>query len=148
MRRFALCFVVLLAGCASSAVKVPQPDPGTPLATEEFLHFVSFGGYDSSEKVRSGGQRAVAVGPKRPGLLLRRSGARPSPTPLRTRLRLEVPDARSAAEGLAAAGLAAFGPPFRVATGWTVEVADPWGNVVGLTDYSTKPDLARPRRNA
>jgi hypothetical protein len=59
MRRFVPLVVVLVAGCASSAARDPRPDPGAPLATGEFLHFVSFGGYDSAETVRSGGQCAV-----------------------------------------------------------------------------------------
>jgi len=33
--------------------------------------------------------------------------------------------------------------PFPVATGWTVEFADLWGNVIGLTDYSKRPELGR-----
>ena len=40
----------------------------------------------------------------------------------------EVDDARAVAAGL---GLEAF----RIATGWSVEMTDPWGNTVGLTDY-------------
>lgn len=34
--------------------------------------------------------------------------------------------------------------PFQVATGWTVEVADPWGNVIGFTDYTRMPERGRP----
>jgi hypothetical protein len=30
-----------------------------------------------------------------------------------------------------------------VFTGWTVEIPDPWGNVIGLTDYTKQPHLAR-----
>ena len=37
---------------------------------------------------------------------------------------------------------------FEVATGWTVEVADPWGNVIGLTDYTKDPSRARPASHA
>lgn len=40
----------------------------------------------------------------------------------------EVDDARAVAAGL---GLEAF----RIATGWSVEMTDPWGNTVGFTDY-------------
>jgi hypothetical protein len=35
------------------------------------------------------------------------------------------------------------GEPFELQTGWTVELADPWGNVVGLTDYTKRPELGR-----
>jgi predicted enzyme related to lactoylglutathione lyase len=61
-----------------------------------------------------------------------------------SRLWLEVPDARAAAKALAAAGVTAVADPFPVATGWTVEVADPWGNIVGFTDYTTMPERGRP----
>lgn len=56
---------------------------------------------------------------------------------------LEVPDATVAAEHLRAAGLTPLSDPFPIATGRTVEVADRWGNVVGLTDYSAAPDRGR-----
>ncbi len=35
-------------------------------------------------------------------------------------------------------------PARQLCTGWVVEVADPWGNVVGLTDYLLAPERARP----
>lgn len=72
------------------------------------------------------------LGEEAPGLLLRVQEPRPGTT----RVWLEVPDARTAAAELG-------GEPFEVATGWTVEIADPWGNVLGLTDYTKRPDLAR-----
>ncbi|GAA3221441.1 hypothetical protein GCM10020256_28240 [Streptomyces thermocoprophilus] len=61
------------------------------------------------------------------------------------RLWIEVPDARAMGERLAAAGIPPLEEPFSVATGWTVEVADPWGNVVGFTDYTKRPELGRRR---
>jgi predicted enzyme related to lactoylglutathione lyase len=54
-----------------------------------------------------------------------------------------VPDARTAARELRATGLELLDEPFSVATGWTVEVADPWGNVLGFTDYTKRPELGR-----
>ncbi|CAN5115572.1 VOC family protein [soil metagenome] len=56
---------------------------------------------------------------------------------------LEVPDAREAAAELRAAGVPLVNDPFPIPTGWAVEVRDPWGNVIGLTDYSTRPELGR-----
>ena len=32
-----------------------------------------------------------------------------------------------------------------VQTGWVVEVTDPWGNGVGLTDYKKQPEPGRRR---
>ena len=74
----------------------------------------------------------LRLGPETPGLLLRRGD-----TPGRGRVWLEVRDAR-------ALDLPGGGAAFEVATGWTVEVADPWGNVVGFTDYTTMPARGRP----
>ena len=76
-----------------------------------------------------------AIGAEAPGLLLRRE---PDPRPGAMRVWLEVPDARALAASLHA-------EPFEVATGWTIEITDPWSNVIGLTDYTKRPDLARPR---
>jgi predicted enzyme related to lactoylglutathione lyase len=58
-----------------------------------------------------------------------------------------VPDARAAGKALAAAGVALLGEPRELRTGWLVEVADPWGNVVGLTDYLLAPERARQRED-
>ena len=56
---------------------------------------------------------------------------------------LEMSDARAASEILVAARVLLLGDPFEILTGWTVEVADPWGNVIGLTDYVKAPAMAR-----
>ncbi|MFE9628159.1 VOC family protein [Streptomyces sp. NPDC006527] len=87
----------------------------------------------------------LECGGETPGILLREEealGHRPPPwgSP---RLWLEVPDARATARRLASAGIPPLDEPFAVATGWTVEVADPWGNVLGFTDYSKRPELGR-----
>jgi predicted enzyme related to lactoylglutathione lyase len=83
------------------------------------------------------------LGAEEPGLIVRAGdvharGARDTP-----RLWLEVRDARAAAVELGERGMTTLGEPFEVATGWTVEVADPWGNVLGLTDYTKDPVRAR-----
>ena len=38
-------------------------------------------------------------------------------------------------------------PAFEINTGWVVEFADPWGNVIGLTDYAKDPAKAWFRRH-
>lgn len=91
------------------------------------------------------GVAAFGLGPGRPALVVQRRAVGeqgPRETP---RVWLEVPDARAAAGELQAAGVRSVGEPFEVQTGWTVEVADPWGNVIGLTDYVKRPDLGRLR---
>ena len=52
-------------------------------------------------------------------------------------------DARAAAAELRALGVELLAEPFEVKTGRTVEFADPAGNVVGLTDYARRPEMAR-----
>lgn len=37
-------------------------------------------------------------------------------------------------------------PTVEINTGWVVEFADPWGNVIGLTDYVKEHTKARPQR--
>lgn len=87
----------------------------------------------------------LKVGKETPGLLLRLEeelGPRP-PLWASARVWLEVRDARATADALASAGIRPLAPVFPVATGWTVEIADPWGNVIGFTDYGKRPELGR-----
>jgi predicted enzyme related to lactoylglutathione lyase len=83
------------------------------------------------------------LGAEAPGLLVRQRPA-PAAADGGPRVWLEVTDARVAAATLVAAGVSTLGEPFTVATGWTVEIADPWGNILGFTDYTTMPERARP----
>lgn len=111
----------------------------------EAVAFYERAGFTVGFRFDEGGLALLKVGGETPGILLRveeELGHRPPPWHS-VRLWLEVPDARMAAEKLAAAGITSLDTPFSVATGWTVEVADPWGNVIGLTDYSKRPELAR-----
>jgi predicted enzyme related to lactoylglutathione lyase len=59
------------------------------------------------------------------------------------RVWLEVRDARAVGRTLESAGVQPLDAPFSVVTGWTVEIAGPWGNVIGLTDYSKRPEPGR-----
>jgi predicted enzyme related to lactoylglutathione lyase len=91
------------------------------------------------------GIAVLKAGGEIPGILLRQEegiGHRPPPWPS-PRLWLEVPDARVAARELRKADLELLDGPFSTATGWTVEIADPWGNVLGFTDYTKRPELGR-----
>lgn len=82
------------------------------------------------------GLAGFRLGPEEPGLLIRTGNGAP-------RLWLEVADARAAAAQLRELGVEPLAEPFEVQTGWTVEFADPAGNVVGLTDYTRRPEMAR-----
>ncbi|MEW1643162.1 MULTISPECIES: VOC family protein [unclassified Streptomyces] len=111
----------------------------------EAVGFYERAGFTVGFRLDEAGIALLKVGGETPGVLLRHEeglGHRPPPWPS-PRVWLEVPDARRAAAHLTAAGVALLDPPFSVATGWTVEIADPWGNVLGLTDYSKRPELAR-----
>ncbi len=84
-----------------------------------------------------------AIGAEEPGLIARVGGVMLGPPTLGPRVWLEVLDARAAADEVLAWGGEPLAPPFEVHTGWAVEVADPWGNVIGLTDYLRAPGKGR-----
>ncbi|MEW2392406.1 VOC family protein [Streptomyces venezuelae] len=111
----------------------------------EAVAFYERAGFPVAARIDELGLAILKVGKETPGLLLRvedgivpRTPPWPSP-----RIWLEVPDARAQGQALAAAGIPLLSEPFSVATGWTVEIADAWGNVVGFTDYLKRPELAR-----
>ncbi len=87
-------------------------------------------------KLRTPDMAVLDVGGDVAGVVLVRTESR-SPV----KLWLEVADATSVAAGLGTT-------TFPIGTGLTTEVADPWGNVIGFTDYSRRPELARPLRPA
>ncbi|MCI3275996.1 VOC family protein [Streptomyces cylindrosporus] len=120
-------------------VLLPVGDLGTA------VDFYERAGFAVGFRFDEAGIALLKVGGETPGILLRQEealGHRPPPWPS-PRLWIEVADARTAARSLAAAGIPPLDEPFSVATGWTVEVADPWGNVIGFTDYSKRPELGR-----
>lgn len=86
------------------------------------------------------GSALFQVGKETPGLGVAET---PSPRPGGQKIWFEVPDARAAAAEVTAAGVNPLSPPFLIPTGWVFEVVDPWGNVVGFTDYTGKPELGR-----
>ncbi|MFD8300873.1 VOC family protein [Streptomyces sp. NPDC059690] len=109
------------------------------------VDFYERAGFVVGFRFDEGGIALLKVGGETPGILLRREeglGHRPPPWPS-PRLWVEVPDARAAARALAGAGITPLDEPSSVATGWTVEIADPWGNVIGFTDYTKRPELGR-----
>ncbi|MFE1922646.1 VOC family protein [Streptomyces asoensis] len=111
----------------------------------EAADFYRRAGFTVALRFDEAGIVLLKAGDETPGILLRWEealGHRPPPWPS-PRVWLEVPDARAAARRLAGAGVEPLDPPFSTATGWTVEIADPWGNVLGFTDYLKRPALAR-----
>ena len=83
------------------------------------------------------------LGTEEPGLMIRVQPLAPSPARDTPRVWLEVRDARAAAAAVRARGARILGEPMEILTGWAVELADPWGNVLGLTDYVKDPSKAR-----
>ncbi|MFI1357090.1 VOC family protein [Streptomyces sp. NPDC020898] len=111
----------------------------------EAVDFYERAGFSVAARLDEAGIAVLRVGGETPGLLLRVEealGHRPPPWPS-PRVWLEVPDAKAATRALTAAGVAPLDAPFSTATGWTVEIADPWGNVIGFTDYRKRPELGR-----
>ncbi len=84
-----------------------------------------------------------SIGTEAPGLVIRASAERRPDSGSGLRVWLEVKDARATVTELKSFGVSPLGPALRVGTGWVIEVADPFGNVIGLVDYTTDPDLAR-----
>ncbi|MET8244852.1 VOC family protein [Streptomyces sp. NPDC005202] len=112
----------------------------------EAVTFYERAGFAVGFRLDEAGIALLKVGGETPGILLRAEeafGHWPPPWPSTPRVWLEVPDARVAARALTAAGIPLLDEPSPVATGWTVEIADPWGNVIGFTDYSKRPQLGR-----
>ncbi|MGV9879446.1 VOC family protein [Streptomyces sp. NPDC003006] len=111
----------------------------------EAVGFYERAGFPVSFRLDEIGLAILKVGKETPGLLLRvEDGIMPRTPPWPSpRVWLEVRDARAKGRALADAGVVLLAEPFSVATGWTVEIADPWGNVIGFTDYLKRPELAR-----
>ncbi|MEU9207556.1 VOC family protein [Streptomyces sp. NPDC048415] len=112
---------------------------------DQAVAFYERAGFPVAFRLDEAGIALLKVGKETPGVLLRLDeelSHRPPPW-ASPRVWLEVRDARAAAAALAAAGVPSLDTPSPVATGWTVEFADPWGNVIGLTDYGKRPELAR-----
>jgi len=111
----------------------------------EAVSFYERAGFPVKFRLDEAGIAVLEAGKETPGVLLRVEedfGRRPPPWP-GPRIWLEVRDAKAAARALAEAGITPLDPPFSTSTGYVVEIADPWGNVIGLTDYVKRPELAR-----
>ncbi|MFE1951328.1 VOC family protein [Streptomyces sp. NPDC059524] len=111
----------------------------------EAVAFYERAGFPVTFRLDEAGIALLGAGGETPGLLLRTEegfGPRPVPWPA-ARLWLEVRDARATARALSEAGIEPLAPPLSTSTGYVVEIADPWGNVIGFTDYAKRPELAR-----
>jgi len=103
---------------------------------EAIAFYVDEVGLPLKFQVPEAGVAAFTLGDEEPGLLVRAQ-------PGSARVWVEVRDARETAEELRGHGISPLAPPFEVFTGWAFEIADPWGNVIGFTDYVKEPTRAR-----
>ncbi|OZI07125.1 lactoylglutathione lyase [Siphonobacter sp. BAB-5385] len=82
--------------------------------------------FDFSDK----GMTAFKVGDNEPAIILNRM---PNASPA---IWFTVDDAQKAYEVLQQKGVHFLSEPFEIATGFAVEFSDPFGNKLGITDYS------------
>jgi predicted enzyme related to lactoylglutathione lyase len=86
----------------------------------------------------------MTVGFELPGLVLKREPIPAQPLiPERARFWVEVPDTQKSLEEIKKSGISLVRKPLKLPTGLLVEVADPWGNVVGFTDHLAHPESGR-----
>ncbi len=86
----------------------------------------------------------MSVGFELPGLILKRAEVAQAPlNPERARFWVEVPDTQKTLKELKEKGISLVREPLPLPTGLLVEVADPWGNVVGFTDHLSLPETGR-----
>src|SRR5258708_25041392 len=86
----------------------------------------------------------MAIGSESPNLLLKKETLPVSKAaPDRVRLWVEVPDVRTAVNELKAHQIPLVTEPLRLPARWAIEIADPWGNVVGFADHVFQPQFGR-----
>lgn len=132
----------------STAAPVPVLGIGTVTFTVGDLdtalaHYASALGLPVAHRASDPPTALLALGPGAAGLLLRedRSMAEASASGRAPQLGLEVADVDAAALALRSAGLV-VGEPIEGPGGRTVQIADPWGNVVGLASATSHGRLA------
>ncbi len=83
------------------------------------------------------GLLAFNVGDEEPAIILRsHPGTKPS-------ILFEVDDVRATYAKLKEKGIVFLSEPYEINTGLAAEFEDPFGNRLGITDYSKRPELAR-----
>jgi len=79
------------------------------------------------------GMVAFKVGDSEPAIILKDTAKFPDQKPT---IWFVVDDVQKEYDRLSAKGLKFISTPFEIHTGWAVEFEDPFGNRLGLTDYS------------
>ncbi len=83
------------------------------------------------------GLLAFSVGDEEPAIILR------SHPDVKPSILFEVDDVRVAYAELKAKGVNFLSEPYEINTGLAAEFEDPFGNRLGITDYSKAPELSR-----
>ncbi len=87
------------------------------------------------------GLLAFRVGDEEPAIILRNDpDVRPS-------ILFEVDDVRATYTILKEKGVVFLSEPYEINTGMAAEFEDPFGNRLGITDYSKKPELSKKATN-
>lgn len=79
------------------------------------------------------GMIAFHVGDDEPAIILKDKTKFPSAQPC---VWIEVEDVKTLYEELKKKGAEFLSEPFKIKTGWSVELKDPSGNIIGFTDYN------------
>lgn len=89
------------------------------------------------------GMIAFKVGNEEPAIILKdlRKFAKIKPT-----IWFEVEDVKKTYTELKNKGVVFLSEPFKIRTGLAVEFEDPFGNRLGITDYSKMPELSKRKR--
>lgn len=88
------------------------------------------------------GLLAFNVGDEDPALILR------SQPDVKPALLFEVEDVNVVYAALKEKGVTFLSEPYEILTGLAVEFEDPFGNRLGITDYSKRPELSKQRKHS
>jgi len=81
------------------------------------------------------GMVAFKVGEEEPAIIIKDKNKFPNSQPA---IWIEVEDVRKVYPELKIKGVNFLSEPFKIRTGWAVEFTDPFGNLIGITDYKNE----------
>ncbi|WP_239058193.1 VOC family protein [Bacteroides sp. 214] len=100
---------------------------------QESVHFYSeVLGLEKKFEFAEQGMVAFKVGNEEPAIILKDKTKMPNTIPA---IWIEVEDTKAVYEKMKAKGIVFLSEPFKIRTGWAVELNDPSGNRLGFTDY-------------
>ncbi|WP_239059508.1 VOC family protein [Bacteroides sp. 224] len=100
---------------------------------QESVHFYSeVLGLEKKFEFAEQGMIAFKVGNEEPAIILKDKTKMPNTIPA---IWIEVEDTKAVYEKMKAKGIVFLSEPFKIRTGWAVELNDPSGNRLGFTDY-------------